>query len=263
LLLEQDLATGRKGDGLPLRAKEARLRVGKCLIRDTFANPKLPDSSAASPIKTLVSREIADGPGAAGASVVDAERSDKLRLAALLAACHPTADGEMGALLKPAGLQLADHAASLRGLFFLGVPAKDQILPPPSAEASDRTVELARHVPTLQSVVADALSGDLPEDQFMEAVGSELEEGLTEALVSPRSALVGSWAFSKGGSASRPAPARVIVFVLGGASLSELQCATDQGPAGSVVFGTTALLTPQQYFSSLQPPPSHVARMPV
>ena len=68
--------------------------------------------------------------------------------------------------------------------------------------------------------------------------------------------MVGSWAFRKKGVATGgPLPARLIVFVLGGAGQAELRCAHELGRDGAVVFGSTALLTPQQFYASLRESP--------
>lgn len=77
-----------------------------------------------------------------------------------------------------------------------------------------------------------------------------------DVLATPRAALVGGWAFRKGGGTEQALPARLIVIMLGGASHDELRCALELGADGRVTFGTTALLTPRQYMESLREAPA-------
>ena len=91
--------------------------------------------------------------------------------------------------------------------------------------------------------------------------------------MSPRSELVGSWAFHRkrrggtggggGGGAPlsfaysessgvrREAP-RLHVLILGGASRAELRCALEAAGGGNVAFGTTEMLSPLEYVAALQ-----------
>ena len=245
-------------------------------------------------------------------AVLEEDRAvgERLRLLALLAACRTPSDLELADAARAARLPAMAVLSVQRALAYLGLPlhpprqsgwhgegALSRALPewsavagttPPAVEPSsrallpqppsdpDRVVELRRHTPVLAPLLQHALGGTLPLDQYPFVDGDDEEEHVADpferALASPRSELVGSWAFRRRSAASdavaggavsllagaqpgdktrAPATApRLIVFMLGGASHAELRCAHEAGD--EVGFGCTALLTPLQYVRALQ-----------
>jgi hypothetical protein len=227
-----------------------------------------------------------------------------LRLLALLAVCRTPSDLELADAARAARLPATAVLSVQRALAYLGLPLHpprqsgwhgEGALPewsavagtPPTAvepspdldrAAVERVVELRRHTPVLAPLLQHALGGTLPLDRYPFVDGDDAEEHVADpferALASPRSELVGSWAFRRrsaaggavaGGAVSLlagaqdgagdktrapAAPPRLMVFMLGGASHAELRCAHEAGD--EVGFGCTALLTPLQYVRALQ-----------
>jgi hypothetical protein len=230
-------------------------------------------------------------------------KSDE-RLLALLAVCRTPSDLELADAARAARLPATAVLSVQRALAYLGLPLHPPRqsgwhgegalpewsavagTPPPAVEPSpdldraavERVVELRRHTPVLAPLLQHALGGTLPLDRYPFVDGDDAEEHVADpferALASPRSELVGSWAFRRrsaaggavaGGAVSLlagaqdgagdktrapAAPPRLMVFMLGGASHAELRCAHEAGD--EVGFGCTALLTPLQYVRALQ-----------
>jgi hypothetical protein len=86
--------------------------------------------------------------------------------------------------------------------------------------AVERVVELRRHTPVLAPLLQHALGGTLPLDRYPFVDGDDAEEHVADpferALASPRSELVGSWAFRRR-SAAGGAVAGAAVSLLAGA----------------------------------------------
>ncbi|KAL1510817.1 hypothetical protein AB1Y20_007101 [Prymnesium parvum] len=262
LLLEQDLATGLTAEGAPLRRKDAAARLLRLL-------QALRTPPAAAPLAP------ADG---------GAPYDERWRLVALFTLCYPMSDDELEAeLLRPAGMDLRDHLVApprrrrlaaqfertppqeaVRGLFYLGAQLRRERTaaaaksaedsqarrpPPPSAHAMcpaafiappRSQVELARYTPPLKATIAAALDGTLSEQAYPE------QGALPHAHATP---------------AAAPAPYFYARFAQG-AGMAEtrrlrsrrLSCAQQFGREDSLIFGSTALLTPEQYVASLREP---------
>ena len=249
-------------------------------------------------------RQLGAAEAEAEEAALEEERAlgERLRLLALLAVCRTPSDLELADAARAARLPATAVLSVQRALAYLGLPLHPPRqsgwhgegalpewsavagTPPPAVEpspdldraAAERVVELRRHTPVLAPLLQHALGGTLPLDQYPFVDGDDEEEHVADpferALASPRSELVGSWAFRRRSAASdavaggavsllagaqpgdktrAPATApRLIVFMLGGASHAELRCAHEAGD--EVGFGCTALLTPLQYVRALQ-----------
>lgn len=215
-----------------------------------------------------------DGASADGGVIIDSEM-ERCRLLALLGVCHQVSDKGFSQAASAAGLAQDAHLPVSRSFSYLGMP----LLPPhravsaAAASADDQVVEMSRHEPRLKALLSTALSGKLNPAMFPFVDADDAAEDAADPFIdapsnpSPRSELVGSWAFHRkhrgkeggamaAGSAARgdhaPAAPRLFVLVLGGASYAEMRCALDAGGGGKVVFGCSALQTPHQYLRALQ-----------
>jgi len=251
-------------------------------------------------------RQLGDAEAEQEEAALEEERAlgERLRLLALLAVCRTPSDLELADAARAARLPATAVLSVQRALAYLGLPLHpprqsgwhgEGALPewsavagtPPTAvepspdldrAAVERVVELRRHTPVLAPLLQHALGGTLPLDRYPFVDGDDAEEHVADpferALASPRSELVGSWAFRRRSAAggavagaavsllagaqdgagdktrAPAAPPRLMVFMLGGASHAELRCAHEAGD--EVGFGCTALLTPLQYVRALQ-----------
>ena len=298
LTAELHAAGAARGDGRSVRRPDGATAAAEA------------EAEEASELRQL--RQLGAAEAEVEEAVLEEDRAvgERLRLLALLAACRTPSDLELADAARAARLPAMAVLSVQRALAYLGLPlhpprqsgwhgegALSRALPewsavagttPPAAEPSsralppqpssdpDRVVELRRHTPVLAPLLQHALGGTLPLDQYPFVDGDDEEEHVADpferALASPRSELVGSWAFRRRSAASdavaggavsllagaqpgdktrAPATApRLIVFMLGGASHAELRCAHEAGD--EVGFGCTALLTPLQYVRALQ-----------
>ena len=298
LTAELHAAGAARGDGRSVRRPDGATAAAEA------------EAEEASELRQL--RQLGAAEAEVEEAVLEEDRAvgERLRLLALLAACRTPSDLELADAARAARLPAMAVLSVQRALAYLGLPlhpprqsgwhgegALSRALPewsavagttPPAAEPSsralppqpssdpDRVVELRRHTPVLAPLLQHALGGTLPLDQYPFVDGDDEEEHVADpferALASPRSDLVGSWAFRRRSAASgavaggavsllagaqpgdktrAPATApRLIVFMLGGASHAELRCAHEAGD--EVGFGCTALLTPLQYVRALQ-----------
>ena len=298
LTAELHAAGAARGDGRSVRRPDGATAAAEA------------EAEEASELRQL--RQLGAAEAEVEEAVLEEDRAvgERLRLLALLAACRTPSDLELADAARAARLPAMAVLSVQRALAYLGLPlhpprqsgwhgegALSRALPewsavagttPPAVEPSsralppqpsydpDRVVELRRHTPVLAPLLQHALGGTLPLDQYPFVDGDDEEEHVADpferALASPRSELVGSWAFRRRSAASgavaggavsllagaqpgdktrAPATApRLIVFMLGGASHAELRCAHEAGD--EVGFGCTALLTPLQYVRALQ-----------
>ena len=292
LTAELHAAGAARGDGRSVRRPDGATAAAEA------------EAEEASELRQLRQLGAAEAEEEEAALEEDRAVGERLRLLALLAVCRTPSDLELADAARAARLPATAVLSVQRALAYLGLPLHPPRqsgwhgegalpewsavagTPPPAVEPSpdldraavERVVELRRHTPVLAPLLQHALGGTLPLDRYPFVDGDDAEEHVADpferALASPRSELVGSWAFRRrsaaggavaGGAVSLlagaqdgagdktrapAAPPRLMVFMLGGASHAELRCAHEAGD--EVGFGCTALLTPLQYVRALQ-----------
>jgi len=157
-------------------------------------------------------------------------------------------------LMELANIAPEDHAAILN-LFHLGVTLlsgtsiKKKAAPKKGAQTAEATYDVSRYSPPLKRYVEDLFSSGLSCTEF--------------PFVSPPASVVAAAEGSKKATSKSKAPVdpevpatgkRLIVFVIGGLSYSELRSMHEVARISGrdIVVGTTAMLTPQSLIIALK-----------
>ena len=121
---------------------------------------------------------------------------------------------------------------------------------PSRKERSEETYQLSRYVPYLKDIMEDAVETKLDSKLFpylMTREGGGLLAGVASTARSAR--MYGNWHKDKSQADTKSLP-RLFVFIVGGASLSEVRVAYEVGQANKsweVLVGGTEILTPETF----------------
>jgi syntaxin-binding protein 1 len=209
---------------------------------------------------------------------------DKLRLVMIYIITNEgIKDADRQVLMRMAGINTADQTA-IANLHYLGVNLtkgkkkkssrkKDK----QQRRADDVPSYLSRYQPMVKTILEDALDGRLPADAFPYATdaptgaaaggsgaGGDAGAGAGKSLRQVRPKWAGGRSKNKdddahgagAGSSSAAAggPARLILFVIGGATYSETRSAAEcaQAAGREVIIGSTDLITPAKFIQWLR-----------
>lgn len=124
---------------------------------------------------------------------------------------------------------------------------------PNRKERNSETYQLSRYVPFVKDVMEDIIEGKLDTKLFPYLMTRE-GGGLMSGATSARSArMYGNWHKDKSQADSKSLP-RLIVFIIGGSSYSEMRCSyevTQANKSWEVLIGGTELLTPETFLYRL------------
>lgn len=122
------------------------------------------------------------------------------------------------------------------------VPRKERI--------TEQTYQMSRWTPVVKDILEDCIDNKLEEKHFPFLGGRSAAHGKGSAPTSVRY----QWHKEKNASAAKNMP-RIIVFVVGGISFSEMRAAyeiTKSGKNWEIVIGGTHILTPKDFLSYLR-----------
>ncbi|XP_067661888.1 syntaxin-binding protein 1-like [Haliotis asinina] len=117
---------------------------------------------------------------------------------------------------------------------------------------AEHSYQLSRWTPYLKDILEDAIDEKLDGKHF-----TFLSGGVSRSAMSARSvpsARYGHWHKEKGQSSARSGP-RLMVFIMGGMTYSEMRCAyevTQSVKNWEVLIGSTSVLTPEGFLSDLR-----------
>lgn len=120
---------------------------------------------------------------------------------------------------------------------------------PRKNRVTDQTYQMSRWTPLLKDIVEDCIEDRLDSRHFPFLAG----RAQSATYHAPTSARYGHWHKDKAQAAIKNVP-RLIVFIVGGISYSEMRCAYEVTAAiknWEVIVGSSHILTPEVFLSDL------------
>eukprot|EP00088_Acartia_fossae_P070077 TRINITY_DN9291_c0_g1_i5.p1 TRINITY_DN9291_c0_g1~~TRINITY_DN9291_c0_g1_i5.p1 ORF type:complete len:593 (-),score=179.63 TRINITY_DN9291_c0_g1_i5:1133-2911(-) len=114
---------------------------------------------------------------------------------------------------------------------------------------TEQTYQMSRWTPLAKDIIEDAIDDKLDNNHFPFLSGQRQGSMIRQA---PNSARFGQWHKKEAQGKNLP---RMIVFIVGGASFSEMRCAyevTNERKNWEVVLGGSHLITPEQFLDDLK-----------
>nr|CAI5834162.1 unnamed protein product [Callosobruchus analis] len=158
--------------------------------------------------------------------------------------------------------KLATHAQikdkqTIANLQLLGVnvindggPRKKPYTVPRKERITEQTYQMSRWTPVIKDIMEDCIEDKLDTKHFPFLAGRAQTTGYHAA---PSSARYGQWHKERGQQTVKNVP-RLLVFVVGGISFSEIRCAyevTNAQKNWEVIIGSSHIITPEGFLSDL------------
>ena len=132
---------------------------------------------------------------------------------------------------------------------------------PPRKERTEETYQLSRYVPYIKDIMEDVVDNKLDKKMFPFEMERESGGLMPSGAASARSArMYGNWHKDKSQADSKTAATRLIIFVVGGISFSEIRSAyevtqanksTQANQSWEVLLGGTEILTPDLFLHKI------------
>jgi len=181
---------------------------------------------------------------------------DRLRLILLyIISKNGITDENLNKLLQHANISMSEKDtltnASLLGLNITIDQGRKRVWTPSRRERiNEQVYQSSRWVPQVKDIMEDAIEDKLDIKHFPFLAGRQV----TQPYRAPTSARYGQWHKDQRYSQMRSGP-RLIVFIVGGVTYSEMRCAyevTRAQKAWEIVIGADQILTPEKFLGNLR-----------
>ncbi|XP_031623323.1 protein ROP-like [Contarinia nasturtii] len=180
---------------------------------------------------------------------------DKIRIIALYAMIkNGISDESLNKLFTHAQINLRDQDM-VRNLSYLGINVvtdgnrKKPYQIPRKNRVTEQTYQMSRWTPVLKDIIEDSIDDKLDQRHFPFLAG----RAQSSTYHAPISARYGHWHKDKGQTTVKNVP-RLIVFIVGGISYSEMRCAYEVTAAKSgweAIVGASHILTPSGFLGDI------------
>jgi len=181
---------------------------------------------------------------------------DRLRLILLyIISKNGITDENLNKLLQHANISMSEKDtltnASLLGLNITIDQGRKRVWTPSRRERiNEQVYQSSRWVPQVKDIMEDAIEDKLDIKHFPFLAGRQV----TQPYRAPTSARYGQWHKDQRYSQMRSGP-RLIVFIVGGVTYSEMRCAyevTRAQKAWEIVIGSDQIITPEKFLGNLR-----------
>lgn len=161
--------------------------------------------------------------------------------------------------LQHANIPLAEKP-TITNLSFLGLnvttdQGRKRVWTPNRKTRSEERYQTSRWTPVLKDILEDAIDDKLDPKHFPFLSGQKAAGGGGSNYKAPSSARYGAWGKNKDAAASRRSGPRLIVFVVGGISYSEIRTAYEvsgEKRPWEVIIGGDQILVPEKFLENLR-----------
>ncbi|XP_037964149.1 protein ROP isoform X1 [Plutella xylostella] len=153
------------------------------------------------------------------------------------------------AQLEPSDKQTLLNLANLGLNVVIDGNRKKQYQVPRKERITEQTYQMSRWTPVVKDIMEDSIEDKLDQRHFPFLAG----RAQTSGYQAPTSVRYGHWHKDKAQQTVKNVP-RLIVFIVGGVSFSEIRCAYEVTAAAKnweVIIGSSHILTPETFLSDL------------
>ncbi|KJH44793.1 Sec1 family protein [Dictyocaulus viviparus] len=189
---------------------------------------------------------------------------DRLRLILLyILSKNGITDENLNKLLQHANIAMAEKEtvinAALLGLNITTDQGRKKVWTPARKERPNEQVyQSSRWVPVLKDIMEDAIDDKLDTKHFPFLAGRQINQPFSNnngILRAPTSARYGQWHKERGQQTQYRSGPRLIVFVIGGLTYSEMRAAyevTQAKKPWEVIIGSDQIITPEKFLANLR-----------
>lgn len=182
---------------------------------------------------------------------------DRLRIILLyIISKNGITDENLNKLLQHANISMSEKEtitnAGLLGLNITIDQGRKRVWVPNKKERiNEQVYQSSRWVPVIKDIMEDAIDDKLDTKYFPFLAGRQI----TQPYRAPTSARYGQWHKERGQQSQMRAVPRLIIFIVGGVTYSEMRCAyevTRDKKPWEIIIGSDQIITPEKFLTNLR-----------